>query len=130
MANVLSVGQCGYDDSRIGRVVREATGAFLDRAGSAEEATRMLAEKKYDLVLVNRVFDAGGEGLKFIESLKQSSNATPVMLVSDYADAQATAIANGALMGFGKSGLSAPEVGMRIREAVEGANHEAAKKPT
>jgi DNA-binding NtrC family response regulator len=88
----------------------------------------MLAEKKYDLVLVNRVFDAGGEGLKFIESLKNAGEATPVMLVSDYADAQAAAVANGAVMGFGKSALGAAEVGERIREVVAAGGTERAER--
>ncbi len=95
MPTILSVGQCGYDDSRIGRLVREATGAFLDRAASAADAHRMIAEKKYDLILVNRIFDAGGEGLPFIEELKNDPSRVPVMLVSDYADAQASAVAHG-----------------------------------
>lgn len=119
MASVLSVGQCGYDDSRIGRVVREATGAFLERAGSVEDAQQMMAAKKYGLILVNRVFDSGGEGLPFIEQLKKSGDETPVMLVSDYADAQAKAVASGALLGFGKSGLATPDVAEKIRVAVE-----------
>jgi DNA-binding NtrC family response regulator len=78
----------------------------------------MLGEKKYDLVLVNRVFDAGGEGLKFIEALKKSGNGVPVMLVSDYADAQAAAVAQGAVMGFGKSGLGMAEVGAMLQKVV------------
>ncbi|HUO08737.1 MAG TPA: hypothetical protein VM008_10585 [Phycisphaerae bacterium] len=119
MTVVLSVGQCGYDDSRIGQVVRSALGASLDRAASPEDAQRKMLAKKYDLVLVNRVFDAGtGMGLDFIAQLKKSGEATPMMLVSDYADAQAAAMANGAVPGFGKSALSSPEVGERLRAAV------------
>jgi DNA-binding NtrC family response regulator len=118
MVKVLSVGQCAYDDSRIGRLVKESTGAFLERAASAEEALQMVAQKKYALVLVNRVFDSGGEGLKLIADLKKHDETTPVMLVSDYADAQAAAIANGAVMGFGKSALASPEVGRQLKEVV------------
>jgi len=119
VAVVLSVGQCGYDDSRIGQVVRKALGATLDRAVDPEEARRMMSEKKYDLILVNRVFDAGtGMGVDFITEATRSGNTTPIMLVSDYADAQAAAVANGALMGFGKASIADPRVPELLREAV------------
>jgi CheY-like chemotaxis protein len=119
MPTVLSVGQCYYDDSRIGKLVRETLGAFLDRAASSEEATRLLSEKKYDLILVNRAFDSGtGEGLDFITQTRQSGNTTPLMLVSDYLEAQAAAIANGALPGFGKSALASPDTTQKLRAAM------------
>jgi hypothetical protein len=41
--------------------------------------------------------------------------ALPVMLVSDYEDAQAEAIAAGAAPGFGKSALYGPLVVERVR---------------
>lgn len=121
MSVVLSIGQCGYDDSRIGQLVRTALGATLDRASSPEDAQRKIAEKKYDLILVNRVFDAGtGMGVDFISELKKNNpEAPPVMLVSDYADAQAIAIANGAAPGFGKSAIAAPETAEALRAAVK-----------
>ena len=124
MPSVLSVGQCGYDDSRIGQVVRTALGATLDRAGSPDQARQMIESRKYDLVLVNRVFDAGtGMGVEFIKNLISEGGAAlpPVMLVSDYADAQAAAIANGAVMGFGKSAIALPEVAEKLRAAVASA---------
>jgi DNA-binding NtrC family response regulator len=122
MANtVLSVGQCGYDDSRIAQVVRKALGMYVERAHSAEEARRLIAEKPYALVLVNRVFDAGGSGIDLIGELKRNGVATPLMLVSDYADAQAKAIANGAVPGFGKSAIGSPDVVRTLQGAVPAA---------
>jgi CheY-like chemotaxis protein len=119
---VLSVGQCGFDDSRIGEVVRKELGAGMDRAGSADEAKKKVGEKKYDLVLVNRVFDWGGDsGVKFIGAMKQAGDATPpppMMLVSNYEEAQAEAVAAGAIAGFGKSALGSVEVGEMLRKAV------------
>ncbi len=114
---VLSVGQCGYDDSRIAQVVRKALGAFVERAHSADEARRLLAEKSYALVLINRQFDAGGSGLALISDLKQSGFTTPLMLVSDYPDAQANAIAAGAAPGFGKSAIGLPQTADVIKAA-------------
>lgn len=123
MSVVLSIGQCGYDDSRIGQVVRSALGATLDRAASPEEAQQKIAARKYDLVLVNRVFDAGtGMGVDFIaEYRKTHPDAPPIMLVSDYADAQAAAVTNGALPGFGKSAIASPQVAESLRAAVKSA---------
>jgi DNA-binding NtrC family response regulator len=124
MPLVLSVGQCGYDDSRIGALVRSALGATLERAGSPDEARRLISSKKYDLILVNRVFDAGnGMGVDFIRELKSAgdSSTPPLMLVSDYADAQAAAISSGAVMGFGKSSIAAPESAQTLRDAIESA---------
>ena len=123
---VLSVGQCGFDDSRIGEAVRKELGAGMDRAASAEEAKRMMGEKKYDLVLVNRVFDWGGDsGVKFIGAKKQAGDATPpppMMLVSNYEEAQAEAVAAGAMAGFGKGALGSAEAGERLRKAVGAGN--------
>ncbi len=123
MPVVLSIGQCGYDDSRIGQVVRTALGAILDRAASPEEAQQKISAKKYDLILVNRVFDAGtGMGVNFISEFKRNNpDAPPFMLVSDYADAQAAAIANGAVPGFGKSAIASPETAEALRAALKSA---------
>ena len=41
-----------------------------------------------------------------------------MMLVSDKPDAQAEAVAKGALPGFGKAGLRHPETAQRIRAAL------------
>jgi two-component system, chemotaxis family, chemotaxis protein CheY len=123
MPVVLSIGQCGYDDSRIGQVVRTVLGATLDRAASPQEALQKIAAKKYDLILVNRVFDAGtGMGVNFIAEYKKNNpDAPPIMLVSDYADAQAAAIANGAVPGFGKASIASSQVGETLRAAVKSA---------
>jgi hypothetical protein len=118
-SHVLSVGQCGYDDSRLARVLNVEADAHMDRAHSVEDARRKLAEKHYDLVLVNRVIDGDGQsGVDFIADMRQVDAAPCMMLVSDYPDAQAAAIANGAKPGFGKSALGSAEVGQRLREAL------------
>lgn len=123
---VLSVGQCGFDDSRLARLVRAELGAPMDRAPSAAEARRMIAEKKYDLILINRIFDGdGARGLDLIAELKKQGDAPPMMLVSDYGDAQAQAVANGAQMGFGKSAMAEAAVGQRLRSVVDSSSNPA-----
>lgn len=118
-AHVLSVGQCGYDDSRLARVLAVEADAHMDRASTAEDARRKIAEKKYDLVLVNRVIDGDGEsGVEFIGEMRKVDGTPCMMLISDYSDAQAAAVANGAFAGFGKSSLGTAEVGQRLRQAL------------
>ncbi len=120
---VLSVGQCGADHSAIARLVRRV-GADAEAvpADSAEEALAELRGGGYALVLVNRVFDCGGSGLDLIARIKadEAVRDVPVMLVSDYPSAQQQAVELGALPGFGKSALGAPETARRLTAALGG----------
>jgi len=118
-SHVLSIGQCTPDDAGLARVLATEADAHLDRARSGEDARALLAEKKYELVLVNRILDAdGSSGVELIAALAREAHMPPLMLVSDYAEAQAQAVANGARMGFGKSTLHTPEVGQLLRQAL------------
>ena len=117
--HVLSIGQCTADDAGLARTLAMEADAHLDRARSGDDARRLLAEKKYDLVLVNRVLDAdGSSGVELIGALAKEADTPRLMLVSNYADAQAQAVANGAVMGFGKSNLHTPEIGQFLRQAL------------
>ena len=117
---VLSVGQCGADHAAIGWLLRGEFGAEVVPADSAESAIAALRDNKYDLVLVNRVFDRGGSGLDFITRIKDDDEfkAVPVMLVSNYEDAQQQATARGALLGFGKAALNEPATHRRLAEVL------------
>jgi hypothetical protein len=115
---VLSIGQCGADDWRISQVVKTALGASIERAGSAEEARAMMNAKKYDLILVNRIFDSDGDsGIEFVSAAADGKSR--LMLISDYSDAQQQAIANGALPGFGKSRMGDERTRELLRNAVQ-----------
>lgn len=119
MKKVLSVGNCGYDDSRIGRMLA-AIGTAADRAHDAADAKAKLGQNEYGLVLVNRVFDASGaSGIDFVSELKKEKPDLNMMLISDYPEAQARAISNGALPGFGKSQLSDPDTHARVKDALQ-----------
>lgn len=110
---ILSIGNCGYDHGNIAAVVQKHFAADVDNADSATAAFASLRQAKYDLVLVNRVFDADGDsGLKFIKRLKTEpmTKDIPVMLISNYADAQADAEAAGAAPGFGKRQIGKPQL--------------------
>jgi CheY-like chemotaxis protein len=114
---VLSVGQCWADHSSIARVLGSSFGAEVVAASTQGEALARLRDEKIDLVLVNRVFDAdGSSGLDLIRAIKTHEQApeVPVMLVSNYDDAQAEAVQAGAVKGFGKAALGQPHMLARL----------------
>ena len=118
---VLSVGQCSPDHYGICRLLGEAFGAEVAAADQAEEALAAAKAGDFDLVLVNRVFDATGEsGLELIRRLRADADTscTPVMLVSNYEDAQAEAAALGARPGFGKAELGDSATQERLAQAL------------
>jgi DNA-binding NarL/FixJ family response regulator len=105
---VLSVGQCFADHSGISYALQRAFGAEVVGASTASEAMAKLRSEAFALVLINRIFDADGEsGIDLIRVLKADSSlaAVPLMLVSNYDDAQKQATDAGALPGFGKASL-------------------------
>ena len=111
----MSVGQCGFDHSSISRYLTEEFAATVDAADTRFEALQALERQPYHLVLVNRVLDSdGSSGQLVIEAILGLDNAPPVMLVSNYADAQQQAETAGAQPGFGKSSLRTPETRARL----------------
>ena len=124
---VISLGQCGYDNSRIAALVRSIDPAIgFQDTDTAEETLELLNDlgERAALVLVNRVFDLNGaSGIAFIEQIKQTGSGLgtiPVMLVSNYETSQAEAIAHGALPGFGKSELQAGPTRERVAGVLVG----------
>lgn len=118
---VLSVGQCGADHWSLSQTLGKHFGAEVVRADGAAEAIGLLEREHFDLVLVNRVFNANGaSGLDLIRQLTREPPQiiVPVMLVSNYEDAQREAVAAGAWPGFGKAALGQPETLARLREAL------------
>ncbi len=115
---VLSVGQCMADHGCIGRTLRQAFGAEVVPADSVEEALTRLQAETFTLVLVNRVFDADGtSGMDLIQAMQADAilKTVPVILVSNYEDAQTEAVAAGALPGFGKASLGRPAMLERVK---------------
>lgn len=123
MRQVLSVGQCSMDHGKLSRAFREHFQAELTATPDAQSAVKDFAKAAYDLVLVNREFDEDGDsGLEFIRNhigLFQQAN-TPIMLVSNYADAQASAVALGCPTGIGKASLGSTAFVKAIQGAVPG----------
>lgn len=107
MPNVLDVGNCGFDHSSLEAILRPFE-AQLTAAHSADDALEHLRGGRFDLVLINRVFDrGGGSGLELLKSIKadQQLADVPVILITNFAQVQQEAQAAGAEPGFGKSDL-------------------------
>ena len=124
---VLSLGQCGADHSSIRWMLASQFDADVSAAATSEEALALLRQDDFALILVNRVLDYdGGSGLDFIDRLKHDEQfrGLPVMLVSNYEDAQQQAVARGALPGFGKSALRQAETLERLAAALGAARSE------
>ncbi len=114
---VLSVGQCFADHSAIARVLRGSFGAEVVGADTRREALELLRQETFALILVNRVFDAdGSSGLDLIGAIRadEEMRNVPVMLVSNYEDAQAQAVKMGATPGFGKAALGQAHMLARV----------------
>jgi two-component system, chemotaxis family, chemotaxis protein CheY len=116
---VLSIGQCGFDSASIECLFEQNFSADVESVDTGSDALGRLQGEKYDLVLVNRRLDGdGSSGVALLEQLHAQAPGIPLMLVSDKPDAQAEAVAKGALPGFGKSALRHPETTQRIRAAL------------
>lgn len=118
---VLDVGQCDLDHGNISRLVEEHFNASVDRAHDRTEALAKVTGEAYDLVLVNRLLDRDhSEGLDVIREIKADAKAAnvPVMLVSNFEDAQAAAVSEGALQGFGKDSLGTNDTLAILRSAL------------
>jgi CheY-like chemotaxis protein len=115
---VLDVGQCGFDHGAIRRLVESQFAAEVVQAHRLVDAVERLKNEPFDLVLVNRQLDADySDGLEVVRAIKADGALarTPVMLVSNYPDAQEAAIAAGAEPGFGKSELTEPGTREKLR---------------
>jgi CheY-like chemotaxis protein len=108
---VLDVGQCSADHWRISQTLSKHFDVEIQQAHSRKEAVEMAAAAPFDLILINRLLDADGSpGMPILQQLKSDPATTevPVMLVSNYADAQEAAVKAGAAPGFGKAALGQP----------------------
>jgi len=120
---ILSVGQCAYDHSRIARHLEQTFQAQVLGVSTFGEALDALRSGHYDLTLVNRVSDLdGARGLDLIRSMKAEPGLAdvPVMLVSNYPEAQADAEALGAIPGFGKADLTSKATQARLESILNG----------
>lgn len=119
---VALVGHCGPDSSYLRMTISSAIkNATILSADDDAELHEVLGEN-VDLLLFNRELGYGfseNEGVRVIDRLRGEYPSLKMMLISNYPDAQAAAVAAGALPGFGKRDIGSPKVKEILRGAVE-----------
>ncbi len=114
---VLDVGQCNPDHRAIRLAIEGRFDVEFDRVMFVDEAVEAMRRARYDLVLVNRlIFDDNSDGMELIRQAKRDERLrdVPIMLVSNYAEAQSAAVDAGAERGFGKAELHDPDTHERL----------------
>src|SRR4051812_41871848 len=118
---VVLVGHCGPDSSYLRMAVaRVQRNLIVSMADDDAELSREIGQGA-ELLLLNRVLDYGFEqtdGAALIAELRARFPDVKMMLVSNYPEAQAEAVAAGALPGFGKRELGSERVTKLLREAL------------
>ena len=116
--SVLIAGNCGPDLYALERLVRGLGISEIVVANSLEDVQLIVKRKFVALLLINRVFDVTSEsGLDLIAGFPINIRGR-CMLISNYADAQKSAVDLGALQGFGKSKMASLETREMIRSAI------------
>ncbi len=118
---ILDVGNCGPDHSAIRRLFEGSFQAEVLQAHNAQDTFQMLRSRSIDLVLVNRKLDEDySDGIEIIKAIKADSelSSVPVMLITNYEEHQEQAMSIGALRGFGKLSMKAPETLKLIESAL------------
>jgi two-component system, chemotaxis family, chemotaxis protein CheY len=119
---VVLVGHCGPDSSYLRMAVQKALSDVVVTLADDDRDLQRLVSAGVDLLLVNRTLDYGFSaegGAELIRHLRAGDPSIKAMLVSNYPEAQAEAVAAGALPGFGKREIGSPKVSQVIRDAVE-----------
>ena len=119
---VVLVGHCGPDSSYLRMSVAKAGRDIQVLSADDDDELKRVLDGGADLLLLNRQLDYGfdeDEGVALIRKLRAAYPHVKTMLVSNYPDAQAAAVAEGALPGFGKRELGTPKVAELIRVALD-----------
>src|SRR5438477_10466115 len=94
-SRVLDVGNCNPDHYQIRMMLERNFNVEIDRVMFVDEALERMRNTKYDLVLFNRlIFEDGSDGLDLVRKASADDTvlSAPMMMVSNYPDAQETAI--------------------------------------
>ena len=118
---VALVGHCGPDSSFLRIAVSRAQREVQVLAIDDDRDLKRLLDEGVDLLLLNRQLDFGfdeQEGVALIRRIRAAYPHVKTMLVSNYPDAQAAAMAAGGVPGFGKREIGTRRVAEVIREAL------------
>ncbi len=118
---VALVGHCGPDSSYLRMTIAKAGKDLQVVSADDDGELKRVLDDGVDLLLLNRQLDFGfddHEGVDVIRKLRPHYPNVKMMLVSNYPEAQAAAVAEGALPGFGKREVNSPRVAELIRDAL------------
>lgn len=132
---VLDVGNCDPDHGMIRRMLDSNFNVEIDRVMFVEQAITAMRRTRYDLVLVNRlIFDDGSEGIELHRRAEADPAlaGVPIMMISNYPEAQSKSVEAGGVMGFGKASVGAAETIERLAAFLprSGATRAAATNPS
>jgi two-component system chemotaxis response regulator CheY len=119
---VLDVGNCGPDHSAISSMLRKHFDVDILRTDQLADTLATLNSHPVDLILINRKLDIDySDGMDILHAIKKSDafRDIPVMLITNYAEYQQQAVAAGAILGFGKLELHAPDTLNRLRSVLQ-----------
>ena len=119
---VLDVGNCEPDHASIRRMLTANFGANVIQTHGLEDTLAALAKNSFDLVLINRKLDHDySDGTAILAQIKAEPEYSelPVMLITNYAEHQTTAVALGALPGFGKLEINSPETHAKLASVLD-----------
>ncbi len=119
LKRVLDVGNCAADHGAIRALIEENFRAEVVPAHGAADALQELRAQAVALVLVNRKLDRDhSDGLDVVKQIKSQPKlaAVPVMLITNFAEHQQSAVQCGAEPGFGKSELDRPETLAKLKK--------------
>jgi hypothetical protein len=115
------VGHCGPDSSFLRIAVSKAERDAMVLSVDDDSDLKRALDDGVDLLLLNRQLDYGfdeREGVALIRKIRANYPNAKTMLVSNYPEAQAAAVAEGALPGFGKREIGTPRVNEMLRSAL------------
>ena len=115
---VLDVGQCPPDHQTIRTFLSEHFDVEITQTHGPEDTLSELRAGSYDLVLINRKLDRDySDGLDILSAIKADVEIADVavMLVTNFAEHQESAVARGAERGFGKLEYDKPETIEQLR---------------
>jgi two-component system chemotaxis response regulator CheY len=121
---VALVGHCGPDSSYLRIAVSRAERDIQVVAVDDDSDLKRVLNDGVDLLLLNRQLDFGfdeDEGVALIRRIRAAYPNVKAMLVSNYPEAQAAAVAEGALPGFGKRDIGSARVSELLRDALKSA---------
>ena len=114
---VLDVGNCNPDHNAIAKMLTSNYDVVVLRAHELSDALQLLSKEAVDLIVINRKLDIDySDGIEILRHLKQDAayKGIPTMIITNYAEQQIAAVAEGAEYGFGKLQYSEPATRDRL----------------